>query len=75
MEKLIKVKSHASSMKPTIEHVHQEVMELKREVSLIKNILAEEELSEEAKDKLAKARKTPDSEYIDHEEVKKKFLI
>ena len=42
---------------------------------LIKNILLEEyELSEETIKKLEAARKVPDSELIDHDEVKKRFL-
>ncbi|HKZ41165.1 MAG TPA: hypothetical protein VJ044_09395 [Candidatus Hodarchaeales archaeon] len=56
-------------------HFHQDIEEIKRDLALIKNILAEEyEFSDETKSSLAKARKTPRSEYISHEEVKKRLL-
>lgn len=59
----------------TLEHIHKDLKELKRDMAIVKHILSEEhELSEEAQEKLAKARKTPDSEYIGHEEVRKRFL-
>ena len=58
-----------------IEHMHQDIEELKRDVSVIKHILSEEgELTEDAKKELAEARATPDSEYISQEELKKKLL-
>ena len=42
---------------------------------LLKHIMEEEyELSEKAQEKLAKARKTPPSEYISHDHVKQKLL-
>lgn len=59
----------------TLEHLHKDLKDLKRDMALVKHILSEEhELSEEAKKKLAKARKTSDSEYVSHEEVRKRFL-
>ena len=43
---------------------------MRRDVELIKHILEEDyELSEEAKEALAKARKTPESEYVDLDEL------
>ena len=59
----------------TVETIHQEITGLHNDIQLIKNILLEEyELSEETIRKLEEARKVPDSELIDHEEVKKRFL-
>ena len=58
-----------------IGHIHKDLEELRRDVDVIKHILSEEgKLSEYAKKQLAKARKTPDSEYIKHEELKKRIL-
>ena len=51
------------------------IEEIKKNLDLIKNILAENyELSESAKEQLSVADKTPISEYIDYEEVKKRLL-
>ena len=59
----------------TVETIHQEITGVHNDIQLIKNILLEEyELSEETLMKLEEARKVPDSELIDHEEVKKRFL-
>ena len=58
-----------------IEHIYKDLEELRRDVDVIKHILSEEgKLSEYAKNRLEKARKTPDSEYIKHEELKKRIL-
>ena len=58
-----------------IGHIHKDLEELRRDVDVIKHILSEEgKLSEYAKKQLAKARKTPDFEYIKHEELKKRIL-
>jgi len=58
-----------------IECMHKDIEDIKRSVSFIKNILVEDyELSDETKKKLKSASKTPISEYIDHEEVKKQLL-
>ena len=49
-----------------IEHMHQDMEVLKKDIAVIKYILSEEgQLTEEAKKRLAKARKTPVSEYIE----------
>lgn len=54
----------------TLQHVHKEVVQIQHDLELIKNILSEEgKLTEEAKKKLAKARATPDSEYMRLEEL------
>lgn len=56
-------------------HLHKDLEDIKRDIALIKNILIEDyELSNEAKEALAKARKTPRSEYIPHNKVKKLLL-
>ncbi|QQG38799.1 MAG: hypothetical protein HYS32_04345 [Candidatus Woesearchaeota archaeon] len=48
----------------TLEHMHKDLEVLKRDVAVIKYILSEEgELTEEAKKRLEKARKTTLSEY------------
>lgn len=54
----------------SIEHIHKEVVSIKRDVELIKNILSEEgKLTPAAKKKLAKARATPMSKYVGLEEL------
>ena len=58
-----------------MQHMHKDIEEIKKALDFIRNILAEDyELSESAKKQLEVASKTPISEYIDHEEVKKKLL-
>ncbi len=53
-----------------INHLHKEIVAIKQDVELIKNILYEEgELTEEAKKRLAKARATPRSAYSKLEEL------
>ncbi len=50
----------------TMKHMHDDLEILKRDLSVIKHILSEEgKLTEEAERRLAKARKTPDSEYLE----------
>lgn len=57
-----------------IKHMHEDLEALKQDVAIIKHILSEEgELTEETLKRLEQARKTPDSEYISHKELKKKF--
>lgn len=49
-----------------LQHIHEDLKELKREVSVIVHILSEEgELTQEAKKKLAEARRTAHSEYVE----------
>ena len=53
-----------------MEHIHKEVLSIKQDVELIKNILYEEgQLSEEAKKRLAGARATSISKYKKLEEM------
>ena len=47
-----------------LQHMHQDIEELKNDIAVIKHILSEEgELTDEAKKRLEAARKTPASEY------------
>ena len=58
-----------------IEHMHKDLEELKQDMAIIKHILSEEgKLSDYAQKELQEARKTPDSEYIKHEDLKKRIL-
>jgi len=53
-------------MATSIETVHKELKSMRQDLAFIKNLLREEyELSDEAKSALAKARKTPESTYVD----------
>ena len=62
-------------MESELRHMHQDIEEIKKNLDLIKNILAENyELSESARQQLKIAEKTPVSDYIDHEEVKRRLL-
>ncbi len=57
-------------MKPTLEHLHKELVKVKTDVALIKHILVEEgELTEWAKKQLKEARETPEEEYTAVEDV------
>ena len=57
-------------MKTTLEHLHKELMSVKTDINLIKNILAEKgQLTEWAKKQLKEARKTPEKKYIHLEDV------
>lgn len=58
-----------------VEHMHSDLEELKRGISVIMHILSEEgKLTGYAKKLLAEARATSDSEYVSHEELKKRIL-
>lgn len=60
-------------MQTEIKNLHEDIEEIKKSLDFIKNILAENyDLSESAKKQLEIASKTPISEYINHEEVKKR---
>ena len=62
-------------MEAEIKHIHEDIEQIKKNLDFIKNILMEEyELSDSAKNQLEVADRTPISEYIDHEEVKKRLL-
>lgn len=62
-------------MATELECMHNDIEDIKKSISFIKNILTEEhELSEETRKQLEVASKTPISEYVDHEKVKKQLL-
>ncbi len=49
-----------------VRHMHQDIEFIKEDIAIIKHILSEEgELTEEAKRRLAKARTTPEKEYLE----------
>ena len=51
-------------------HLHEDILLLQREVSVIRHILSEEgKLTDWAKKALAKAREEPESSYVDIEDV------
>ena len=59
----------------TIEHMHLDLEELKRDMAVIKHILSEEgKLTKQARELLKEARSTPLSEYLSHKELKKRVL-
>ncbi len=58
-----------------LEHIHKEIVEIKQDLSLLKNILLEEyELTDWAKKELVRARKTPINEFVDLKDVRKRLL-
>lgn len=58
-----------------LQHMHQDLEELKRDVALIKNILVEEgKLTDYARELLEEARNTPKSQFISHDELKKRIF-
>lgn len=58
----------------TLEHMHHDLEELKRDMALVKHVLCEEgKLNSSAKQALEEARATPDEEYISHRELKKRI--
>jgi len=53
-------------MTTSIDKIHDELMDLRRDISYIKSIISEDfELSEHAKSELEHSRSTPNSEYIE----------
>ena len=53
-------------MSTSIEKLHKEIMNLRKDVNYIKSLISEDfELSNHAKKKLKEARETPESEYIE----------
>ena len=58
-----------------LQHMHTDLEELKKDIAVIKHILTEEgKLSDYAKTALKEARATPDSEYIKHDDLRKRIL-
>ena len=57
-----------------IKHMHNDIEIVKRDLAVIKHILFEEGmLTESAKKQLEQARKSSKSQYISHEDLKKKL--
>ena len=57
-------------MKTTLEHLHKDMVSVKNDLQLIKNILVEEgELTDWAKKQLKEARETSEKEYVKLEDV------
>lgn len=55
-----------ANIESEILHMHEDIESLKNDLAVIKHILSQEgKLTDEAKKRLAKARATPDSEYIE----------
>ncbi|MBU0757434.1 MAG: hypothetical protein KKG59_02710 [Nanoarchaeota archaeon] len=53
-------------MAMSIEAMEAEILELKKDMKLIKNVLSEsDELSDQAKKALKAARETPEDQYVD----------
>ena len=62
-------------MSQATEHMHKDLEELKRDMALIKHILSEEgKLTDYTKKSLEEARKTPESQYIKHNDLRNKIL-
>ena len=58
-----------------LEHMHDDIEVLKRDIAVIKHVLIEEgQLTKETELELEAARKTPKIKYISHELLKKKLL-
>jgi len=61
-------------METDIKEINQNILQLRKELELIKNILLSEgELTDWAKDSLAEARKCSEEDYVSLEEIKEKI--
>lgn len=61
-------------MQTTLEQLHKEVTEVKREVHEIRELLLQEpELREEVIEQIKQARKEIKTKFVTHEEMMKKF--
>ena len=62
-------------MNTDIKHMHEDLEMLKKDIAVIKHVLLQEhKLTPKAMKELEKARKTPQSKYISHEELRKQLL-
>ena len=62
--------SEAAVQQVDFQHLHEDMLLLQREVSVIRHILSEEgKLTDWAKKALAKAREEPESSYVNLEDV------
>ena len=60
----------------TLQRVYEDLQEIKVEIKKLTAIVEEDfELAEEVKRELVQARKEKLSQYIDHKEVLKEFLV
>jgi len=61
---------HMSMAEINIKHIHQDILKLQRDISVIKHVLSEEgELTDWAKKALKKARSEPESDYVDLDDI------
>lgn len=61
---------HSFMAEAAIEHMHEDIELMKKDLAVIKHILSQEgELSDWTKEQLAKARKEPASSYTDLDNV------
>ena len=61
-------------MTQLLEHMHEDLETLKREISVIKHVLLQEgRLKPAARKALKEARSTPDEEYVSHQELKNRI--
>lgn len=77
-ERFIKIKHIEEKMEETVCIPREEYERLKRYelvVEIIEETIHQPELSEEIKEELAEAREVPDSELLDHEEVKRRYGV
>ncbi|MEK6809201.1 MAG: hypothetical protein AABY40_00860 [Nanoarchaeota archaeon] len=62
-------------MNSDIKHMHEDLELLKQDIAVIKHVLLQEHrLTSEAIKELEQARKTAQSKYISHEELRKQLL-
>jgi len=69
-------------MENEMQYIMQDLTKLRRDIEIIKNLLVsqgkieddEGELTDWAKNELDEARRTPESEYVSLEQVKKRIL-
>ena len=67
-QKFINIKYFVCVMATSIDSIQRELIDIKKDVEFIKNVLSEDfELSDYAKKGLKEARETPESEYVDLE--------
>lgn len=57
-------------MSESLDRIHKDIIDLKRDVEFIKHVLKEDfELSDYARQKLKKARATPKAKYVNIDEL------
>ena len=59
----------------SLKTIHEDLSNLRKDVQFIKHLIAEDfDLSKQAKKQLEEARKTPRTEYLNHQDIEKEFL-